>query len=436
MCKYKFSKYNYVVEYSEDEYLVFNTLSLSMITLDKMHYELLKRGDIDKFVKSFNNSETKALLENGLIVETKVDETKVLKDMYWFNKYKDDTLHISIMTTLGCNFGCPYCFETHRNVILTSDIENAIFDFVKSNIKDKAKLHIDWYGGEPLLNLPSILRLSKKFKQLSETDNFTYSSSITTNGYLLTEDTIKELVKLNLKSAQITLDGPKDIHDKMRPLCNNEGTYDRIIENIRTASKYISINVRVNINKDTYNYVDELFNDLIGIPNICIAIKAIVPASYKEYEKEVLNAEDYAKIVIKKYFYAQKLGLKTAIDELFRGSMYRYCIVDSDSQFIISPTGKVFKCGESYLDDEEGIIGEVNNDGIIEINENKKVFWDKDPFAFSECIDCKVLPLCLGGCQMKRNIKKIESCSPEYKYTLDELIKNYYEGISNGETED
>ena len=357
MAHFKFSRYNYVVEFSEDEYLIFNTLSLSLITLDKIHYELLKVDEINQFVESFNNEEIQCLLENGFIVEAGVDEIKVLKDRYWYNKYKDDTLHISVMTTLGCNFCCPYCFETHRNVTLTQNVEDAIYEFVKSNMIGKLKLHVDWYGGEPLLNLSSILNLSKRFKSLSETENFEYGASITTNGYLLDEETIQKLVELNLKSAQITLDGPKEIHDKMRPLCGNVGTYDRIIANIKTASKYISINIRVNVDKDTYKSVDKLFSDLVGIPNICVAIKAIVPASYKEYGKEVLSAEDYAKIVVEKYFYAQKLGLKTAIDDLFRGSVYRYCIVDSDSQFIISPTGKVFKCGESYLDDETGIIG-------------------------------------------------------------------------------
>lgn len=435
MKNYKFSKFNYDVKYSEDEYLIFNTLTLSLITLDKFHYSLLKDNSIDKFLESFNQEEISLLLENGIIVEAMTDEIKILKDRYWYNKYKDDTLHVSIMTTLGCNFGCPYCFETHRNVFLTPEIEDSIFAFIKSNMKDKSRLHVDWYGGEPLLNISSILRLSKRIKELSENNNFSFSSSITTNGYLLTEDIVKKLIELNLKSAQITLDGPKEVHDKMRPLCNNDGTYDKIINNIKKASKYISINLRVNVNKDTYQYVDKLFNDLIGIPNLCIAIKAIVPASYKKYEQEVLTAKDYAKIVVRKYFYAQKLGLKTAIDQLFQGSVYRYCIVDSDSQFIISPTGKVFKCGESYLDDEEGIIGEINNEGKIEIDEIKKVLWDKDPFSFNECIDCKILPLCLGGCQMKRNVKNIESCSPEYKYSLDELVKNYYEGINYGETE-
>ena len=82
-------------------------------------------------------------------------------------------------------------------------------------------------------------------------------------------------------------------------------------------------------------------------------------------------------IVVEKYLKAKRLGLNTALDKLFEGSVHRYCIVDSDSQFIISPTGRLFKCGESYLDDEPGIIGQINDDGELEIDERKKTFWDR-----------------------------------------------------------
>jgi len=430
--KYKFSNYNYFVKY-ENEYILFNTLTLALLTIDEKNKKLMDENNIDEFLSNFTQEEINALIDNGILLDECINELKIIKDNYWYNKYKDDTLHVSVLTTLACNFGCPYCFETRRNVQLTEDIENAIIDFVKRQSLDNKFIHIDWYGGEPLLNLKSIERISKELMEFAEEKGVVYYSSITTNGYLLDDETLNTLIKYNLKSAQITLDGPKYIHDKMRPLQNKMGTFDTIIKNIKNASKKININLRVNINEDTYKHVDELLENLVGIDNLTIAIKAIVSASYKDYNAKVVTAEDYARIVVEKYLYAKKLGLNTAMDKLFHGSVHRYCIVDSDSQFIISPTGRLFKCGESYLDDEPGIIGSINNDGIIEIDDRKKTFWDKDPFEFEECKNCKVLPLCLGGCQMKRLIKKIESCSPEYKYALDELIKHYYSKVVAGE---
>lgn len=427
----KFSKYNKIVEYN-NEYIVFNTRTLALVLFERNFIEKMKTGDIKSFVDLFTADEVNMLIENGIVLESDIDELKIIKDEYWFNKYKDETLNVSILTTLACNFACPYCFETRRNVKLTPEIENSIFEFIKEQSVNKKFVHIDWYGGEPLLNYDSIKSLSQKIIKLSEERGFTYYSSITTNGYLLNKEKIDELVKYNLKSAQITIDGPKEIHDKMRPLANQVGTYDTIINNIKYASKYITINLRVNINTENYLRIDELFREIKDIPNLNLAIKAIVPASYKEYNHDTLTAKDYANIVIDKYKFAQSLGINTAIDNIFEGSMHRYCIVDSDSQFIISPTGKVFKCGESYADDERGIIGGIDENGKIVIDDQRKPFWDKDPFAFEECKNCISLPLCLGGCQMKRLIKNTEPCSPEYKYTLDELIKIYY-NIQNSE---
>ncbi len=427
----KFSKYNKIVKLN-DEYIVFNTRTLSLLLFEQKYIDMIENDDVKAFVDSFKPEEVDLLIENGIILESDIDELKIIKDEYWFNKYTDETLNISILTTLACNFACPYCFETRRNVRLTPKIENAIFEFIKEQSVNKKFVHVDWYGGEPLLNYDSIKSLSQKLIKLSAERGFTYYSSITTNGYLLNKEKIDELVKYNLRSAQITLDGPKEIHDKMRPLINQEGTYDTIINNIRYATQFITINLRVNINAENHLKIDGLLEEIKNIPNLNLAIKAIVPASYKEYNKDVLSAQDYANIVINKYKYAQRLGINTAIDNIFEGSMHRYCIVDSDSQFIISPTGKIFKCGESYADDEKGIIGGLDENGRIVIDDQRKPFWDKDPFSFEECKNCILLPLCLGGCQMKRLIKKVEPCSPEYKYSLDELIKIYY-NLQNSE---
>ena len=207
--KYKFSKYNHLVEYSDD-YIVFNTLTLSLILLENKYIRSVQENDIVTFLNQFNEDEINSLYENGIIVDKDCDEFKIIKDSYWYNKYKDDTLHVSIMTTLGCNFSCPYCFETRRNVRLTPVIEKAIINFIKEQAEDKKNIHIDWYGGEPLLNTESIERISNEILQYAESLNKNFYASITTNGYLLTNDVVDKLFNLRVKSAQITLDGPKD----------------------------------------------------------------------------------------------------------------------------------------------------------------------------------------------------------------------------------
>lgn len=424
--KYKFSEYNYYCEKNE-VFLIFNTRTLSLVEIEKEKYEMFKNKDL-AVINSLDGNDIKDLSYMGFICDRDFDEIKSLKDSYWYNKYCDDTLHITILTTINCNFGCPYCFETRRDVKLTEKIKNAILIFVEEKLENKKQLHVDWYGGEPLVNKEAIYDMSPKLIEICRKKGVIYSGTITTNGYLFDEETVKKLSQLGVQGAQITIDGPKEIHDKMRTLLNGNPTYDIIMKNIKTASKYMKIYIRSNVNEETMEHVDRFIKELVGYKNIQLSIKGIVPASYKDYDKKIMSARDFSSEVIKKYVLAHHYEIPTALDNVLQDNFHRFCIVDSDSQYIFSPEGKILKCGESFTEDDKGIIGSYNEKTKkLEIDEEKKIMWDKDPFDIEECMNCLVLPLCMGGCQMKRNVKKQEACSPELKYNLDELVFDLYE---------
>jgi len=431
--KYYFSKYNISVSRNGIN-LVFNTRTLSLIELEKAEFKIFDKEKAEE-IELFQDEQKKELYEMGFLIKENESELGLIKDAYWYNKYLDNTLHITIMTTLNCNFACPYCFETRRNINIFPEIQEAIINFIIENLSNKTQLHIDWYGGEPLVNKDVIYSMSERLIKLCETKEIKYFASITTNGYLLTEEEAKKLASYNVESAQVTIDGPKNIHNKMRPLMGGEPTFDVIIENMKVASKYLIINIRSNIDQNTIEELDGLIDKLKNIDNINFSIKGIVPASYKAYNGKILDPKEFSEKVIKKYKTANEKKIPTIISNIFENNFHRFCIVDSESQFIISPDGKVVKCGESFTDEDRGIIGKYNpKTKRLEIEEAKKVFWDKDPFSYLECRECKILPLCLGGCQMKRKIKNQEACSPELKYNIEDLIFMYYEKSINDES--
>ncbi|MFV0441536.1 MAG: 4Fe-4S cluster-binding domain-containing protein [Lachnospirales bacterium] len=112
-----------------------------------------------------------------------MDELEDLKLNYWENKVNSEVLHLSIMTTLKCNFKCTYCFEEPKNIELNEQVENKILSFIKKNIKIYKSIHIDWYGGEPLINIKSIECLSEKIIEICNENGVQYWATITTNGY-------------------------------------------------------------------------------------------------------------------------------------------------------------------------------------------------------------------------------------------------------------
>ena len=67
------------------------------------------------------------------------------------------------MTSLGCNFDCPYCFENKPAAILDEETERLLLDVLDAQLPTIRRFHVTWYGGEPLLGQDRIDRLSEAF---------------------------------------------------------------------------------------------------------------------------------------------------------------------------------------------------------------------------------------------------------------------------------
>lgn len=427
---YKFSNYNVIVP-KDDMYILFNTRTLSLGTLTDKEATMFLSKNIKQLL-TLDKEEIFNLIDNGFIIPSDVSEIDIIKKEYWRNKVNNDILHLTIMTTLECNFGCVYCFEKRKSISLSENSQQRILNFIKNNIGGYKALHVDWYGGEPLLNLKSIKELSQEIIKFCNEKKIEYFATTTTNGYRLTANVVDELKNMQVKAAQITLDGPKDIHDSRRMLLNGSGTFETIIKNIKYASKHMSINIRVNVDINTINSVKSLLyylkeNELL---NINIAIKGVVSAEANPCKETEIPEHEFAKEVIKLYKDAQEMGFSTPISNMLNNQTRNFCIVDLDSQYIISPEGELFKCGESFEENDPGRIGKITDDGKSELYGYNYSLWNKDPFEQTECKECKVLPICMGGCRMKKVIKKTGWCSPELKYCLSDMISMYYENIS------
>jgi uncharacterized protein len=123
-------------------------------------------------------------------------------------------------------------------------------------------LSVNWFGGEPLVGKQPLLTLSDAFIERCERASVRYSASITTNGYLLDENTCAQLRDRKVKSAQVSLDGPPEVHNRMRPLVGGRGTFWQIVENMKHAINYFGISVRINADKDNFRHTEELLRIL------------------------------------------------------------------------------------------------------------------------------------------------------------------------------
>lgn len=428
----KYSKYNVLFDSNNSNY-IFNTKTLAIMEIDS---EIKTLVEEDKILESAKEKD--AFLENGLLVGDCDDELLQLKKDYWSSVCSEEVLFLSVMTTLDCNLRCTYCFEHHAECYMTPDMASNILSFIedKINCTNLQVIKIDWYGGEPTLNIEIIKNLSEKVIRLCQENHITYIASITTNATLLSDRNIQILKAANISHMQITVDGPKEVHDRRRIYRNGNGTFETIIENIKKIYRDFNIVIRINIDQTNGENVDLLLQYLVmnGLKEIPISIKGVVSSEERDVSKLQYADRALSDIIWEKNKFAQELGIKTAIMQFFDIQTDRFCIVDCINQFIISPDGRLFKCGESYLDEDKGLCGRIDpSNGSFEINTNQFQKWVKDPFEDKECISCKLLPMCFGGCQMKRNVKQTKPCNMDLKYHLSDYLKLYLTCISRGE---
>ena len=171
---------------------------------------------------------------------------------------------MTVLTTLQCNFACDYCFQgdhgdynKHADKMSLDDsarLSRAGSSSGCDELKPK-RLTITFFGGEPLLNMPVMYDQAERAFAACQKRGVTLALGIITNGLLLTEELVDRLLPYGLGYVKITLDGDRDTHNRMRPLRGGQGTFDRIIENVRKVAGKVRIAIGGNFDADS---VDEL----------------------------------------------------------------------------------------------------------------------------------------------------------------------------------
>ena len=337
----------------------------------------------------------------GLIVN--FDQAAVFNASGRFGCGHSSLITLTICPTLGCNFDCPYCFEDHRAGKMSPETQDQVVQLAQKMLRSfgARQLRVSWYGGEPLLAPDVIESLSVRLMDLAEREGVKYSAGIVTNGYLLGEKNVRLLERCKVDTAQITLDGVEETHDRTRHLAGGGKTFGRICENLRKNRISFRVKIRHNVYEDNLNDVEttrafvkqlaqESGNDLV-----------YYPALVRGNEKQKQRSETLSTL-------QEKEAIKHLALEL-EASRYRakggiFCDASILSSVSIDDVGRLYSCWEE-VDKPERSFANVGS-------------WDPDsPFTSAEhpdllasylntccpvpdpvCRECLWLPMCCGGC--------------------------------------
>jgi uncharacterized protein len=283
-------------------------------------------------------------------------------------------MELIIFPTEACNFRCTYCYEDHaKNNGMRPDVVKGIKNLMTARAQDLTGLMMHWFGGEPLLRYDIIFDIMHHAQKLQAMNGFNLDSEATTNGYMLTPERLKGLVSAGVGSYQITLDGPKEIHDQSRIKTNGLGSFDKIWGNIidaRNTKLDFSIKIRIHVtekNKDDVRLLLRNISEEIGNDSRFSVFPRLLSRLGSPNDKNLPISSDLEDIPE----YATSLGLKVL------GKVEDYiCYASKPFTYAIRADGSVAKC-TVMLRDDKNMLGKLNPDGTMELDARKAIFWSR-----------------------------------------------------------
>ncbi len=310
-----------------------------------------------------------------------------------------------------CNLACQYCFaeegEYHgRRALMSFEVGKKALDFLIANSGSRRNLEVDFFGGEPLMNWQVVKQLVEYGRSQEKIHNKHFRFTLTTNGVLL-NDEIMEFCNREMGNVVLSLDGRKEVNDKMRPFRNGAGSYDLIVPKFRKfadsrdqANYYVRgtfTRNNLDFSRDVLHFADLGFKQM--------SIEPVVASPDKPYairEEDLPTILQEYDILAKEYVKRHKEG---------RGFQFFHFMIDlnqgpcvakrlsgcgSGTEYLaVTPWGDLYPCHQ-FVGQEDFLFGNVDQ-GIT----NTKVrdeFKLCNVYAKDKCRDCFARFYCSGGC--------------------------------------
>ncbi len=417
----------------EDRHEVFlmNTFSDAQLIVSHDVVDLLDRVDAFEPETESERETLAQLVENGFVVTDRAAEREDLTR--FFREVREDTgtLKVTVLTTLQCNFACDYCIQGDHGdynksaAKMSMEMAERLATWMEGRLDSLApgRLILTFFGGEPLLNMPVLYYLSERTHASCTARGVQLVINIITNGLLMTREMVERLNPLGLNGIKITLDGDREAHNQSRPLRGGQGTFDKIIANVRAVADLTRIAVGGNFEMETADSYPALLDFLAAqdfAPRLtkvnfkpvirekkAAAAKGMIPLTVVGAEGKPLNGAcmtsagtgvarvcDSCNFVDEKMSYlreeTKKRGFSTS-DGVHMGP----CEIHKGHAHTIGPDGSLFAC--------PGFAGEANQstghiDGRQDEYRTQALRNFEKLAAWEMCNDCAFIPVCAGGC--------------------------------------
>ena len=425
-----------------NEVFLMNTLNDAQLLVSPEVTELLDRytnGGVSS-VGPVDDAEREALdllTENGFLVPDRDFDRRAL-DKY-FAAVKNDTseLSVTLLTTLQCNFACDYCFQGDHGDYnkfadkMTLETAQKVADWIEGELDrvHHESFQLTFFGGEPLLNLPVMYYLAEELWKRTQLRGVPMHISVISNGLLLSPEVVDRLLPYGLRGFKITLDGDKETHNRMRPLRGGQGTFDRLIENIRSVAGRTSIAIGGNFDESsadsfsglieylsqqdfadklvTVNFKPIVRNEKTPKVSAALAVKGMLPLIPVGANGKPLNGTCMSNVgdgggvgCDSCDFLDDKMSV---LRQQVKGHGFNTpdgvhggpCHVHHTHAHTIGPDGSLYAC-PGFTGEKAMSTGHI--DGRRDAKRESALEQFERLHPWDECADCAFIPTCAGGC--------------------------------------
>ena len=414
--QYKNNGYDIVLDVNSGAIHVVDDVTYDVIEMiDQSQPESYAR---DEIVSALSGKYGKEEVEEAIDeVQTLIDEESLFTRDTYENYIMDFKKRPTVVKALclhiahDCNLACQYCFaeegEYHgRRALMSFEVGKKALDFLIANSGNRRNLEVDFFGGEPLMNWQVVKDLVAYGREQEKLHDKNFRFTLTTNGVLL-NDEIMEFCNKEMANVVLSIDGRKEVHDKMRPFRKGAGSYDLIVPKFqkfaesRHQDKYYVRGTFTHYNPDFAADVLHLAD--LGFKQISVEPVVAEPSEPYAITEEDLPKlfEEYDKLaaeMVRRHKEGDDFNFFHFMIDLEGGPCVakRLSGCGSGTEYLaVTPWGDFYPCHQ-FVGNEKFLLGNVD-DGIKN-TEIRDEFKCCNVYAKEKCRKCFARFYCSGGC--------------------------------------
>ncbi|SMG29579.1 thioether cross-link-forming SCIFF peptide maturase [Paenibacillus aquistagni] len=410
--QYQLNGYNIVMDTYSGSVHVVDDLAYEIIAL----YEHTSREEIVRLMKEKHVAE-ESIRETLSAIEELITHGQLFtQDPYekLADQLKSRTTYVKALclnVAHTCNLSCEYCFASQGKyngdrAIMSVEVGQRAIDFLLEHSGHHRNLDIDFFGGEPLMAWKVVKQIVAYARSKEQEYKKNFRFTFTTNGMLL-DDEVTEFLNQEMYNVVLSLDGRKDVHDKLRTTVTGKGSYDHIVPKFqrfvqqRGDKEYYVRGTftgnNVDFTNDIFHIADLGFDKLSMEPVICdpkepyALTEKDLPEIYHQYEilaNEMIKRNEQG-TGFTFYHYMLDLSDGPCIQKRITGC-------GSGTEYLaVTPWGELFPCHQ-FVGDEAYSMGNIW-EGITRPDLQCQ-FRENSCYSKSECKECWAKLYCSGGC--------------------------------------